>query len=177
MVGVRTVLCTPEAYRESPAPVYLFAARATDGNIARGRWCDCALHASAVPIVFSHVFVLDSEPRLATFFWSFFLSYPCTRLIRCTRLRIVQARDVLLEESNVQPVKCPVTVCGDVHGQFHDLMELFRIGGKAPDTNYLFMGDYVDRGYYSVRESVLGHGVLMFCMLFQVVVEGARELR
>lgn len=47
-------------------------------------------------------------------------------------------------------MRCPVTVCGDVHGQLHDLIELFRIGGQAPDTNYLFMGDYVDRGYYSV---------------------------
>ena len=62
-----------------------------------------------------------------------------------------KTREILQEESNCQPVRCPVTVCGDLHGQFLDLQGLFCIGGSVPETNYFFTWDYVDRGHFSVK--------------------------
>jgi serine/threonine-protein phosphatase 2A catalytic subunit len=63
----------------------------------------------------------------------------------------LMASEVLAKEENVHQVRSPITICGDVHGQFHDLQELFSIAGQPPDENFLFMGDYVDRGYFSVE--------------------------
>lgn len=62
---------------------------------------------------------------------------------------------LLVEESNIQPVSSPVTVCGDIHGQFWDLLELLRVGGDCRDTNYIFMGDFVDRGHQSLESFTL----------------------
>lgn len=61
------------------------------------------------------------------------------------------AKEVMGQESNLVQVKAPVTVAGDIHGQFYDLLHLFEIGGELPGHNYVFLGDYVDRGHHSVE--------------------------
>lgn len=67
----------------------------------------------------------------------------------------LKAQEILAKEDNVIKVNAPVSLVGDVHGQFHDLIEIFKIGGELPHTNYLFLGDYVDRGAYSVETMCL----------------------
>lgn len=61
------------------------------------------------------------------------------------------ARDIFSFESNILQIQTPITICGDIHGQFRDLLHLFKIGGEIPTSKYLFMGDFVDRGYHSLE--------------------------
>ena len=62
-----------------------------------------------------------------------------------------KAKELFIKEPNIQIVHCPITVCGDIRGQFYDLLELFKVGGYVPDTNYLFLGNYIGKGCFSVE--------------------------
>ncbi|KAI0644098.1 Metallo-dependent phosphatase [Trametes meyenii] len=62
-----------------------------------------------------------------------------------------QATDLMSREANLLQVPSPVTVCGDIHGQYYDLMKVFEVGGSFEENNYLFLGDYVDRGCFGIE--------------------------
>ena len=67
----------------------------------------------------------------------------------------LKLKEVLAGEGNIKELATPITVVGDIHGQFHDLLEIFKVGGCVPDVNYLFLGDYVDRGPHSIETIIL----------------------
>ncbi|CAL2036946.1 unnamed protein product [Caenorhabditis brenneri] len=61
------------------------------------------------------------------------------------------AKDVLMKQGAMLELEPPIKICGDVHGQYADVLRMFDRGGFPPLVNYLFLGDYVDRGSHSLE--------------------------
>jgi len=79
------------------------------------------------------------------------------------KLLLSRSSELLRKLPNVAHVKEPVVICGDLHGQFYDMLTIFDLAGHpSTGTKYLFLGDYVDRGFFS-SEIVLYLCALMLC--------------
>jgi serine/threonine-protein phosphatase PP1 catalytic subunit len=63
----------------------------------------------------------------------------------------LKSKDIFMSQPMLLELEAPVKVCGDTHGQYYDLLRLFELGHFPPEANYLFLGDYVDRGKYSIE--------------------------
>jgi serine/threonine-protein phosphatase PP1 catalytic subunit len=80
-----------------------------------------------------------------------FVKYPekSLRALCAAAISAFQLEETLLD------LEAPVNICGDIHGQYHDLLRLFERGKSPPECNYLFLGDYVDRGQQSIESITL----------------------
>ena len=64
---------------------------------------------------------------------------------------IEKSSQIIKEQKMLVELEAPLHVCGDIHGQYYDLLRIFEHCGYPGDYNYLFLGDYVDRGKQSLE--------------------------
>ncbi|KRH92751.1 serine/threonine-protein phosphatase PP1-alpha catalytic subunit [Pseudoloma neurophilia] len=78
-----------------------------------------------------------------------------------------KSKEIFMNQSMLLKIQSPIKICGDIHGQYRDLLNLFEFAGYPPNTNFLFLGDYVDRGKQSLET---------ICLLFAFKIKYPKNI-
>ena len=57
----------------------------------------------------------------------------------------LKSREIFLSQPILLELEAPLKICGDIHGQYYDLLRLFEYGGFPPESNYLFLGKKINQ--------------------------------
>lgn len=90
---------------------------------------------------------------------------------------ISQAKFIIEREPNIIQISDPLTIVGDIHGQFYDFLKILEIGGNPENTKYLFLGDYVDRGIFSIEVLLLLYALKVNYPKTIILLRGNHESR
>lgn len=100
------------------------------------------------------------------------------KISKMTVLKIIsEVKKFFQQEPNMLYLEDPITIVGDIHGQFYDIKEIFRIGGIPGQSKYLFLGDYVDRGIYGMEVVISFFALKINCPNQVFFIRGNHETR
>ena len=108
-----------------------------------------------MPLVNFHVIISEELYYHLSYLWFSVRGSRPGKNVQLTENEIrglcLKSREIFLSQPILLELEAPLKICGDIHGQYYDLLRLFEYGGFPPESNYLFLGDYVDRGKQSLE--------------------------